>query len=335
MAVYTYKYFDPNEDVLLGKQKTKTFPIWTDDPSDIDVNPEAILTTFFTASYEMTNWEANYYYNLYSADTSGSYNQPIQFSIAIGTKDAYALDDLDDEDKYTYPSNAIYRQLVNTLVDSSNSNTDFIISSATASYAYAITISRSRIKDGVEPDTWILKLSASAELVLTNATASVAGTTVYDVIESGSTKIFGKFYPDRGSIILDGSKLFASGALLINPASIYTSSYLPTVGLTDFFKSIKTGAYFKARTTEKIQSTHYYVRVKNYEFNYSNNPTWVSGSDNVIIDSLYEDPKTFITTVGLYDGYTDAGRLVAVAKLSRPLTKTNETEALIQVRLDF
>ena len=24
MAIYTYKYFDPNEDVLLGKQKTKT-----------------------------------------------------------------------------------------------------------------------------------------------------------------------------------------------------------------------------------------------------------------------------------------------------------------------
>jgi hypothetical protein len=336
MAVYTYKYFDPVEDILIGKQKIKTFPIWTDDPSDIDVNPEAILTTFYTSSYELANWEAYYFYNIFGSETSGSYNQPTQFSITVGTKNQYQLNDPDDEDKFTYPSNAIYRQLVNALIDGSDTETGFVINSVTSSYIYALSISRSRIKDGIEPDTWLLHLSGSTDVVLTNATSSNTGLTVYNVIVSGSpTSIVGKFYPEKGAIVLSGELLYASGAILVDPATIYTSSYTPSVGLDDFYMSLVDGAHFQARTTEKIQSTHYYVRVKNYESNYSSNPTWVSGSNSQIIDSLYDDPKTFITTIGLYDGTNDAGRLVAVAKLSRPLLKTNETECLVQVRLDF
>jgi hypothetical protein len=95
------------------------------------------------------------------------------------------------------------------------------------------------------------------------------------------------------------------------------------------------GEYFRARTTENVQSTHYFCRIKNYEFNYSTNPTWVSGSNNEILDDFYAEPKTFITTVGLYDGDSDSGQLVAVAKVSRPIPKDTETEALIKVKLDF
>jgi hypothetical protein len=75
------------------------------------------------------------------------------------------------------------------------------------------------------------------------------------------------------------------------------------------------------------------LRLNNREFNYSNNPTFATGSNGQILNTDFErDPKAFVTTVGLY---SDANELLAVAKLSRPLEKSFSKEALLRVRLDF
>ena len=90
---------------------------------------------------------------------------------------------------------------------------------------------------------------------------------------------------------------------------------------------------FLARNSEQITSTHYFVRIKNGEYNFSNNPSYVTGSDGLIQQSTFiKDPKTYITTVGLYN---DSQELLAVAKLSKPLLKSFQREALIRVKLDF
>ena len=47
---------------------------------------------------------------------------------------------------------------------------------------------------------------------------------------------------------------------------------------------------------------------------------------------MINSPKTFITTVGLYNDNND---LVAVAKLSQPVAKDPTKEALIRVKLDY
>ena len=66
----------------------------------------------------------------------------------------------------------------------------------------------------------------------------------------------------------------------------------------------------EVRRTENVSTSHYFVRVTNREFNFSNNPTFVSGSDNSFVESSFEkDPKTFITTVGLY---SDSNELLVV-----------------------
>jgi hypothetical protein len=71
----------------------------------------------------------------------------------------------------------------------------------------------------------------------------------------------------------------------------------------------------------------------NDKFNRSNNPTWVTGSDGTPrIESFKTSPKTYLTTVGLYN---DADELLAVAKLSQPILKSKSREALIKVKLDF
>ena len=68
-------------------------------------------------------------------------------------------------------------------------------------------------------------------------------------------------------------------------------------------------------------------------YNHSQNPTYYSGSDNALaVPSFRTDPKSYITTVGLYN---DSNELLAVAKLSRPILKSTSREALIKVRLDF
>ena len=117
------------------------------------------------------------------------------------------------------------------------------------------------------------------------------------------------------------------------------------------FHALKLGSNFKSRSTELVPSKHYFIRVKNADFNYSNNPTYVvrsqeatelalagSGSDRgywlgrLRHEDFVDDPKTYITTVGLYNEDND---LVAVAKLSVPILKSFDTEALIKVKLDF
>jgi hypothetical protein len=89
----------------------------------------------------------------------------------------------------------------------------------------------------------------------------------------------------------------------------------------------------QARSSEQVKSTYYFVRIKNGEYNYSNNPTFTSGSLGQLRYSTFiNDPQTYITTVGLYNNRRE---LLAVAKLSRPLLKSFTREALIKVKLDF
>ena len=82
-----------------------------------------------------------------------------------------------------------------------------------------------------------------------------------------------------------------------------------------------------------ITSDFVFVRARNSEFNYSENPSYVSGSTGEVIYPYFiNNPQTFPTTVGMYN---DNNELVAVAKLSRPVSKDFTKEALIRVKLDF
>ena len=93
------------------------------------------------------------------------------------------------------------------------------------------------------------------------------------------------------------------------------------------------GASFQLNSQETITSDYIFVRSRNSEFNYSENPSFISGSTGeVIYDQFINNPQVYITTVGLYN---DANELVAVAKLSRPLLKDFTKESLVRVKLDF
>jgi hypothetical protein len=74
--------------------------------------------------------------------------------------------------------------------------------------------------------------------------------------------------------------------------------------------------------------------VPNASYNYSSNPTFVTGSGTgaVLYSTMIYSPQTYVTTVGLYN---NNNQLLAVAKMSVPLVKDFTKEALIRVKLDW
>ena len=84
--------------------------------------------------------------------------------------------------------------------------------------------------------------------------------------------------------------------------------------------------------TVELNSTVYFCRASHNEFNYSNNPTYLSESQIRVKNSTTDNPVSYVTTVGLYSSDNE---LLAVAKLSEPLKKDPNTEVTLRVRLDF
>ena len=100
-----------------------------------------------------------------------------------------------------------------------------------------------------------------------------------------------------------------------------------------FYNAIKNAVYFVSRREEQLNTTHYFARATNQKFNFSNNPTFFTASDGSLVNpSFKNDPKTYMTTVGLYN---DNNELLAVAKLSRPILKSFSREAIVKVKLDY
>ena len=87
------------------------------------------------------------------------------------------------------------------------------------------------------------------------------------------------------------------------------------------------------RSEETLTSDFVFVRARNAEFNYTENPSYISGSTGELIyPILVDSPQTYISSVGLYN---DNNECVAVAKLSKPLQKDFTKELLLRVKLDF
>mgnify|MGYP003119071945 FL=1 len=84
--------------------------------------------------------------------------------------------------------------------------------------------------------------------------------------------------------------------------------------------------------TTELNSTIYFCRANNSEFNYSSNPTYLSSSQIRVKEVSTDNPVSYVTTVGLY---SEDNALLATAKLSEPIKKTPSEEYTLRVRLDY
>jgi len=83
----------------------------------------------------------------------------------------------------------------------------------------------------------------------------------------------------------------------------------------------------------ELNSTIYFCHIGANEFNYSSNPTYLSGSQIVIKNSQSNNPPiSYATTIGLY---SSDNQLMATAKLSEPIKKTSANSLTFRVRLDY
>ena len=86
------------------------------------------------------------------------------------------------------------------------------------------------------------------------------------------------------------------------------------------------------QNTTELNSTIHFCRIKYNDFNYSSNPTYLTGSKIRVKNTETDQPVSYFTTVGLYSSDNE---LLAVGKLSEPIKKTPSNDMTVRVRLDY
>jgi len=183
----------------------------------------------------------------------------------------------------------------------------------------------------VYPDLGIIVLNPAAigAAVGFSVSSSGAGTASYGGLASGSTLFYNTANISTENVVY--AAVTSSTIDWGTVKSAYNHAAL-FVSIKEALKENEDYA-FKARSAETISSTHYFVRLRNKEYNYSNNPSFYAADTGTLVYSEFRnDPKVYITTVGLYN---DRNELLAVAKLSKPVQKSFDEELLLRVRLDF
>jgi hypothetical protein len=312
------------------------------------------LTYFFTSPVQAAGQSGNYYLNVYSSSAA----QDIQFAIAYGNANGSGSTLYNDAVTGSSYTTTIYGQYQNLVLG--DENAAFIFGNITSSDFWAISIERDRYKEAIFPGSLFLELSGSLGTINLTDDSNYVNTTVFteagrvfNLISASSAgaKVttaattadgwslnsgsYGWLLPDIGTILLNPIALsgsLAAGGIGLNVSRSFDS---PGDNNVRLFRAISgsTASTFTLNSQETITSDFIFVRPRSSEYNYSENPSFITGSTGeVLYSDFISNPQTYITTVGLYN---DSNELLAVAKLSRPLLKDFTKEALIRVKLDF
>jgi len=352
----SFKRFDPEDFVVSSDSITAT--LWS--------SGTPTISSFYTNSLQEASSAGNYYLSIYNTSSN---DQEVQFDIvycdSLGSGSELYNTNVDN----LSPTRTMYGQYRTLILEDENANFIFGVTTTTntgpcqplsgsslvlGDHFWVINIERARYKQSLFPGSLNLTLSGSGGsngsiINLTDNSRDVSvnsfigSSRVYQLI-SGSNGTAGSL-PNGGYVSNSGSYGFVFpdlGIIMVNPYALSQSigvapdrSYNANTGLSNtiLYNAISGGAAFSLNSEETITSDYIFVRARNSEFNYSENPSFISGSTGeVIYDNFINAPQTYITTVGMYN---DSNELLAVAKMSRPLLKDFTKEALIRVKLDF
>jgi len=321
-----------------------TTSTWTGNTNELT----AIHTSSLQAAFGSPTSSGAHYIEVYDKATS-DITAEVQYSVAYGNRvGSGSLNFTNAAGAIGIsPSRNIYSQYRQLVFGTETQNFNF--TDNTPDDIFVINVNRSRYKHNLKPGSLNLKLGTADTNTLTLTDDSITATgssTITNAgrqfnIVSGSNGVrvgssntphansgsFGFFYPDSGFIILNPLALgYNSG---IDP--VLTSNN-DANNSQQLIHAISGGASFIIDSEEKVSSTYYFARARNFEFNYTTNPSFIDDSGNILVNSMIDNPTSYITTVGMYN---DNGDLLAVAKLSQPITKDFTKEALIRVKLDY
>lgn len=338
--------FDSANDIVPDVKQRITEAIWSTGTGS--------LKLFYTSSVQSAS-SGDYYYDVYHLNPSADTTAAVQFAISYGHRLGSGSNDISDSSNIAglTPSRAIYSQYRNLLLTPSDEQFTLYNNKAIDSAVF-ITFNRARYKEKIDAGNWEITLSGSNgtlttlidNYVPTNTTTVSEGGEKFDIVSgslsngiynSSAPVYYGSVYPEMGVIMLDGDMLTDSASVTIATSSLTDcnnhGNVLSAISGAAVFSTANIDYGFQARNEQEITSTYYFVRIKNGEYNFSNNSTFSSGSQGDLrFSEMWDDPRVYITTVGLYDNYN---QLLAVAKLSKPLQKSFSREALIRIKLDF
>ena len=347
----SFKRFTPSD--FLVSADSVTAPCWTNNVYD--------LTNFFTSSTQENSSQGDYVLAVYQTASTDS-TAAIQFYLGYANQLGSGSQAYNSAIPQYSPSSTLYGQWRNLILE--DENAQFLFGAVTQSDFFIIAVERANYKQSLFPGSLNLLLSGSGttKINLTDNSNDISvvpyinGTRVYQIVSGsngsavstttgGSTVAgqtasgsYGWFVPDMGAILLNARALAltaASGGIALS----YSGSFGIQVSASQeynnrqIFNAISRGDSFELNSQENVTSDFVFVRPQNAEFNYTTNPSFITGSTGeVLYSTSINNPQVYITTVGMYN---DANELLAVAKLSRPLVKDFTKEALIRVKLDF
>jgi len=340
----SFKRFTPSD--FLVSADSITAPCWTNNTYN--------LSSFFTSSTQAASSQGDYVLAVYQ--TSSVLDEAaIQFYIGYANALGSGSTPYDVAIPKYSPSSTLYGQWRNLILEDENAN--FIFGNVTQSQFYVLAVERANYKQSLLPGSLNLTLTSGSNTIqltdnsnMISVVPYINGTRVYQLISgsngtaytglqangyTSTSGSYGWFVPDMGAILINSIALeqpVVNGGIAMTTLDD-GASVANGLNNASLFNIIKTGDSFELNSQENVTSDYVFVRPQNAEFNYTTNPSFISGSTGEVIYPVFiNNPQTYITTVGLYN---DANELLAVAKLSRPLVKDFTKEALIRVKLDF
>lgn len=193
--------------------------------------------------------------------------------------------------------------------------------------------------------------SPAGEYGILYATAS-SGVTTAQVLKTTSTHTAslsdgnvywkaGLIYYQAGVVVLTSSIFMkdTDGGYLVetsSPMDVAGTSFTGSLVAQEISESanhLRRRMYnMQFNNTIELNSSVYFCRAKHNEFNYSANPTYLSGSQVRVKNQGTDTPISYITSIGLYSA---DNQLLAVGKFSEPVRKDSNIELTFRARLDY
>jgi len=234
---------------------------------------------------------------------------------------------------------------------------DFAAGGAKIKEAFFFNFARLLTKDEIKKGTFSLKLGTSKY-----ASPFTGSVTIQDAGAATSYKVnspageygllytssvlnntsygdpVGLVYYQAGIALITGSVFKTTNTTAGTLQELYSGSAnsmqaLVSSSITNNAQALRNRiANISFNNTTELNSTVYFCRIGNNEYNYSSNPTYLNGSKIRVKNEASDNPVSYITTVGLYSADNE---LLAVAKLSEPIKKDPTNELILRVRLDY
>ena len=365
----SYKPFAA-DDIVTANATEVTVGLWPGETGSLALFYTGSDSSPVSYGYVSGDTSGQYYWDIFNLSPTSSVTE-LCFSVAYGDRTGRGHPTLTQDNNSTLAPQAVYSQYRNLLLDPGDTQFSFY-GGVNSDNIYVINVSRDLFKERVDAGNWQLTLSGSrgkftfiddsgqaygsafgkSGQVYNIVSGSLSGSLGTTIVASGSATQggYGLFYPSLGIMVFNPAALSESIGFRASAAGNWTASYSAGAGMVPFAPytgsctdaqynhaslvySIRGGASFQARSAENISSTHFFVRLRAAEYNYSNNPTYFDESTGALVYSTFiNDPVSYVTTIGLYN---DNNELLAVAKTSQPIKKSSDTEVNLKVRLDY